>query len=63
MWNHPEAENPKLKRVKSPIEYLIFLQRDLGLKTVGHKTYGGILRSGAISFYFYPILQKRLFEA
>ena len=44
MWNHPEAENPKLKRVKSPIEHLVFLQRDLGLKTVGHKTNGWILR-------------------
>lgn len=44
MWNHPEAENPKLKRVKSPIEHLVFLLRDLGLKTVGHKTNGWILR-------------------
>ena len=44
MWNHKEAENPKLKRVKSPIEHLVFLQRDLGLKTVGHKTNGWILR-------------------
>jgi uncharacterized protein (DUF1800 family) len=44
MWNHPEAENSKLKRVKSPIEHLVFLQRDLGLKTVGHKTNGWILR-------------------
>jgi uncharacterized protein (DUF1800 family) len=44
MWSHPEAENPKLKRVKSPIEHLVFLQRDLGLKTVGHKTNGWILR-------------------
>jgi hypothetical protein len=44
MWNHPEAANPKLKRVKSPIEHLVFLQRALGLKTVGHKTNGWILR-------------------
>ncbi len=44
MWNHPEAENPNLKRVKSPIEHLVFLQRDLCLKTVGHKTNGWILR-------------------
>ncbi len=44
MWNHKEAENSNLKRVKSPIEHLVFLQRDLGLKTVGHKTNGWILR-------------------
>jgi uncharacterized protein (DUF1800 family) len=43
MWNHPEAENPKLKRVKSPIEHLVFLQRDLCLKTRAHKTNGWIL--------------------
>jgi len=43
MWNHKEAENPNLKRVKSPIEHLVFLQRDLGLKTIGHKTNGWIL--------------------
>jgi uncharacterized protein (DUF1800 family) len=44
MWNHPEAANPKLKRVKAPIEHLVFLQRDLDVKTVGHKTNGWILR-------------------
>jgi uncharacterized protein (DUF1800 family) len=43
MWNHPEAVNPKLKRVKSPIEHLVFLQRDLGLKTRAHKTNEWIL--------------------
>jgi uncharacterized protein (DUF1800 family) len=41
MFNHPEAENPNLKRVKSPIEHLVFLQRDLGLKTVGHMRWSG----------------------
>ena len=44
MWNHSEAENRKLKRVKSPVEHLVFLQRHLGLKTVGHKTNEWILR-------------------
>lgn len=40
IWNLPEAENSNLKRVKSPIEHLVFLQWDLGMKVVGHKTNG-----------------------
>ncbi len=44
MFEHLESNNPKLRRVKSPVEHLIFLQRDLELKTIGQKSNGFILR-------------------
>jgi hypothetical protein len=39
-----EAQNPKVKKIKSPLEHLVFLQRDLGLRTLGHKTNAWFLR-------------------
>ncbi len=44
LFNSMEAQNPKIKKIKSPIEHLVFLQRDLGLRTIGHKTNAWFLR-------------------
>ena len=44
MFRQDEARNPRFKKIKSPIEHLVFLQRDLGLRTLGHKTNAWFLR-------------------
>jgi uncharacterized protein (DUF1800 family) len=44
LFNSGESQNPKIKKIKSPIEHLVFLQRDLGLRTLGHKSNAWFLR-------------------
>lgn len=44
MYDHSESNNNKLRRVKSPIEHLVFFQRDLEIKTMGQKTNSWLLR-------------------